>query len=209
MIRPYRKGDKVTLDDQTRKMLNVQSDDEVQVMEGQPVTEARAQKIRRAQEQSLLHEACEFGDMLVKYVGLHDKLNLTQRAWATALGIFNVRAEYPEGSVKFDDLADQGGDDLHLESTSEVSDEAQAEEIRQGLQPLEGESLEEAAKFAETFAKYITMKKHSLGISNPQAAYGLGRAFHNLRLGFPMEEGGAIAFDEWARQAGEYYDRNK
>lgn len=194
------------IDDQTKRFLGVTRDDQVQVMKGQTADEKRLRSMR---EKALLAEACEFGDILVKYIGLHHKLSFHQRAFATALGIFNVRFEYPEGSDKFDDLADQGGDDLHLDTTSEVSDEAQAEEIRRGLRPLEGESLVEAAKFAETFAKYITMKKHSMGISNPQAAYGLGRAFHNLRLGFPMEEGGAIAFDKLALQAGEYFDRNR
>lgn len=206
MLRPYRKEDKVKLDDQTRRMLGVTDDKELQVMEGQTTDTTR---LRTAREKASLREACDFGDVLVEYTVGHTDLSLPQRVWALALGVFNVRFDYPEGTDKFDDLVDQGGDDLHLDKTSEVTDEAAAEEIQQGLIPLKGDDLIEAAKFAETFAKYITMKKHQIGLSNPQAAYGLGRAFHNLRLGFPMEAGGAVAFDEYARQAGEYFDKNR
>jgi len=209
MIRPYKKGDPVQLDEQTRRMLGVKDDADVQVVSGTPAdaahAEQRAQRLRKAQERALLDEACEFGDALISYVAMRSKLPLTHRAWATALSVFNVRAEYPEGSAKFDDLVDQGGSDLRIPATERGA----PDKFLEHTAVLEDESLEEAAEFAETFSKYITMKKHQLGLSNPQAAYGLGRAFHNLRLGFPPEAGGTAVFDARAHQAGEYYDRNK
>ena len=125
------------------------------------------------------------------------------------LALLCQRADYPEGEAKFDELADQGGKDLQYDGPNNTLPEDEAAKVVQNLPPLEDARFEEAAKFAETFSAYISMKKQQLGVSNPQGAYGLGRAFHNLRFGFPKSEGGSAAFDEYAKRAGRYYDENK
>jgi hypothetical protein len=177
--------------------------EEIQVIEGQKITAARREE---QQEKALLQESCDYGNSLVHMTVGHRHLTPEQHAWGFALGVLCVRADYPDGPDRFDDLADQAGRDLSLSAPS-FSDE-KTEKIKKDLHPLVKEEEYEAAKFAEFIAKYITMTKHRAGLSNPQAAYGLGRAFHNLRATFPPDRGGTVAFDEYARHAGMYFDKN-
>lgn len=135
---------------------------------------------------------------MVNYVINHPKLTPAQRAWGFMLGLFCVREEYPEGVSTFDEFIDKGGDDLKLEKTTESA----PDKIDSAL---EGPLFDGAAEFAELFAKYVSKTKRGIGLSNPQAAYGLGRALHNLRSTFPEENGGPVGFDHWASEASAYY----
>jgi hypothetical protein len=124
------------------------------------------------------------------------------------LGILNVRFDYPDGQERFDEISDLAGEDLVLPPPMPFTPEEEVQ-IRRHRRPLEDESFRKAANFAEVFAKYITLTKHSMGLSSQQAAYGIGRAFHNLRQCFPREDGGTVAFDEYARLAGDYFAKNR
>lgn len=197
---------KKELDPTALRFLGVQSMQEVRVIEGQ---QAKEEKLRAQTEKYLLEEACGFGDSLVNYVTAHSKeFPPKQLIWGTVLGTLCLREDYLDGVAKFDELADQGGKDLQLNNKSvEMTEEQHAEVIRKAQ--LAKEEALNAAKFAELYAGYVAMKKRQTSISNIQIAYGLGRAFHNLRLTFPEDEGGRVAFDELARQAGVYFDANK
>ena len=188
------------MDDTVKNFLGVTHEKDIQVIEGQKVND---KKLAQVQDEYLLHEACEYGDALVRYVINHLKLTNEQRAWATSLGMFCLRAEYPEGVDTFDDLMLDGGNDLILEKESEDTEEVRANTKKEALQ--DEEVLEEAGKFAELFAKYTANLKKNLGVSNPQAVYGLGRAWYTLRRAFPEESGGPAGFDYWASQAGDYF----
>jgi hypothetical protein len=192
-----------TLDDTALRFLGNKRE-EIRVMEGQ---EAKATRLEEQRERFLLTESCEYGNSLVLMATGHRHLTPEQLAWGFTLSLLCLRADYPEGSDRFDDLADQAGKDLHLPVTT--YDEETIATIRKTLQPLVKEKEYEAAKFAEVIAKYIEMTKRRGELSNPQAAYGLGRAFHNLRSTFPADKGGTVAFDEYAKHAGMYYDVNK
>lgn len=194
------------LDELERRFLGVKALEEVHILENQ---KANAERQAEAYEHQLVREACEFGDSLVRYIMGHHKLSPIQRAWAVVLGTLNVRVGYPGGGEEFDELADRGGEQLQLESTSEITDEEEKERIARELPQMTQQQYREAAAFAEAFSKYIGMKRNQLGVDRRQTAYGLGRAFHNLRLTFPMEGGGTAAFDELARRAGDYFDRYK
>jgi hypothetical protein len=185
-----------TVDDLAKGFLGVASDREVQVVRGQKADPKRQQALY---EQQLAKEACDFGDLLVNYVGAHTELTPAQRAFGTMLGVLNLRRDYPEGGESFDALADLGGEDLKLSSKSTAGLPAPP-----ALTPT---TQLPGAQFAEAFVRYVTMKKQQYGVSNPQAAYALGRMFHNLRLTFPPEDGGEDGFDLYGRQAGEYFDR--
>lgn len=197
---------KKELDPAALRFLGVQNMADVQIIEGQ---KAKEEKLRAQTEKFLLEEACGFGDSLVHYVAAHNKEYTTkQLIWGTVLGTLCLREDYLDGVDKFDELADQGGKDLQLKvKTPEYTEEQRTEIIRK-VQLTQEEALT-AAKFAELYAGYVAMKKRQTSISNIQIAYGLGRAFHNLRLTFPEDEGGYVAFDELARQAGGYFDANK
>lgn len=185
------------LDETAKNFLGVTDEKDVKELRGQ---KADAQKVADVQKDLLLHEACNFGDALVRYVINHLKLSNEQRAWATTLGILCLRSDYPNGEATFDELSDQGGDDLELETINYDA----FENIQKDA--LADESVfSEAAKFAELFAKYTAQLKNTFGISNPQVCYGIGRAFHNLRLTFPHESGGPAGFDHWASEAGAYF----
>lgn len=180
--------------------------DEIRVIAGQ---KADDKKLLASQERYLIAEACEFGDVLVRYTMAHRKLSFEQRAWGFALALFCIRGDYPEGLSDFDSLVDQGGDDLELSSKNVVTDAERVKSIVDDLLQFSEKALKEAALFSEQVSKYVETKKHQKGLSNPQAVYGLGRAFHNLRLGFPLSEGGTAAFDELTRRASGYYERFK
>lgn len=180
--------------------------DQVRVMAGQ---KADDQKLLASQEKFLMAESCEFGDILVRYTMAHRKLTIEQRAWGFALALFCIRGDYPEGLEDFDGLADQGGDDLELSEKNVVTDTERAKAIADALPQFSETALQEAGVFSEQVSKYVETKKHQMALSNPQAAYGLGRAFHNLRLGFPIAMGGTAAFDELTRRASGYYERFK
>jgi len=189
-----------------RRFLGVKTAEEVHVLENQKANEERQ---AHAYETMLLREACEFGDSLVRYIMGHYKLSAAQRAWAVVLGTLNVRGDYPGGTEEFDELADRGGEQLQLDNVNIVDDDEEKQRIVQELPQFTQEQYREAAAFAEAFSRYIGMKRNQLGTDRKQTAYGLGRAFHNLRLTFPMEGGGTAAFDELARRAGDYFDRYK
>lgn len=194
------------LDPSALQFLGVQSIRDVQVMEGQ---KAKEEKLRAQTEKFLLEEACGFGDSLVHYVAAHSKeYTLKQLIWGMVLGTLCLREDYLEGVDKFDELADQGGKDLKLETNVPEHTEEQCAKIVHAAQLTKEETLN-AAKFAELYAGYVAMKKRQTSISNIQIAYGLGRAFHNLRVTFPEDEGGRVAFDELAKQAGGYFAANK
>ena len=183
------------LDNVARKFLGVTDPSKVKVVKGQT---ANAEKQRKLYEQQLMHEACEFGDTLVGYVGAHEKLTLGQRVVSVTLALLNLRRDFPDGVQRFDEYVDLGGDDLKLEPVP-PSDKPQGVLASADFLP--------AAKFAETLVGYVIMTKHQLGLSNPQGAYGLGRMFHTLRGHFPTANGGPLQFDALAAQAGEYFNR--
>lgn len=169
---------------------------DVQVHQGQTADKT---KLERMREQYLIQEAAEFGDIITNYIANHPRIDPTQRAFGLTLSILNLRHAYPAGTDLFDDLADQGGKDLQISATP-VPDAANAPATR-----LSDAAEETAAQFSELLTKYVTMKKNQLGTSNYQTAYGLGRAFHNLRSLYPS---GPEVFDTYAAQAGEYFARN-
>lgn len=183
---------------------------EAVIVEGQKADEKKQLEMAARQ---LLFEACDYGDVLVKYVAMHGRLSPAQAAWGFALALLNVRSEYPEGGDAFDDLAEQARQDLELAVTTEVTDperiaRTQADAEREA-QEWTHEEFTEAATFAENMAEYFGKKKRQQDIDNKQAAYGLGRAFHNLRLTFPADHGGSAAFDVYAKRAGVYLAENK
>lgn len=197
---------KKELDPAALRFLGVQSMQDVQIIEGQ---KAKQEKLQAQTEKFLLEEACGFGDSLVHYTTAHSKeYSPAQLIWGTVLATLCLRDDYLDGVEKFDELADQGGKDLQLNVQYVEPTEEQRTEIIRKVQ-LAGDEALNAAKFAELYAGYVAMKKRQTSISNIQIAYGLGRAFHNLRLTFPEDEGGRIGFDELARQAGAYFDANK
>lgn len=197
---------KKELDPAALRFLGVQSMQDVRVIEGQ---QAKEERLQAQTEKFLLDEACGFGDSLVHYVTAHNKeFTPKQLIWGTVLGTLCLREDYLEGVAKFDELADQGGKDLQLKTKPLECTEEQRTEIIRKAKLAQDETLT-AAKFAELYAGYVAMKKRQTSISNIQIAYGLGRAFYNLRMTFPEDEGGPVAFDELARQAGGYFDANK
>ena len=191
-----------TMDDLAKNFLGVSKSSDVKVVSGQKANTERQQALY---EQELAHEACEFGDVLVNYVGSHVDVPLAHRAFGVALGVLNLRSEYPGGGEQFDELADLGGEDLQIEAKKKAPVTAAVSSAK--VTPLTEEVVLAAAPFAEIFVRFVTMKKHQLGLGNPQTAYALGRTFHNLRACFPPEDGGPAAFDQYAQQAGEYFNR--
>ena len=185
-----------TLDDVAKGFLGTSDPKKLHVSRNQ---KANPETQRRLYEQEIMHEACAYGDAVILYVGGMPNLTMPQRAFGVALGIFNLRRDYPEGVKAFDDLVDLGGADLKLPAT-EVTPLPPTQEWK-----FDSDALEHAAKFAEAFIKYATMKKKQMNITNLQGAYGLGRMFHTLRQNFPVTEGGPAAFDYCARYAGVYF----
>jgi hypothetical protein len=176
----------------------------VTVMPGQ---KADAKKQAAIHEKFLFSEACRFGDDMVRYVMAHHKLSEAQRIWGFVLTVFCLRGDYPDGTEDFDELADQGGEDLELAKKNIVEEPERIKDIAARLREFTDAELQEAATFAERTNAYIEATKQRDGISNPQAAYALGRAFHNMRFGFPLEKGGTAAFDEFVRRASAYFER--
>lgn len=177
-----------------------------EVHEGQ---QADANKQREGWERILLIEACEYGDDLVRYVAMHQKLSPMEMAWGFCLGLYCARAEYPNGGEEFDDLGIQAAQDLVLSEMTLITDEDEIVRIQTELPQLDDKQQKEAALFSEDLQEFLKKKKHQVGISNKQGAYGLGRAFHNLRRTYPVDRGGSAAFDEFARRAGRYFVDNK
>jgi len=209
MLRPYNQSkEQPKIDDVTKRLLGVKDSAQIHVMEGQT---ADADKLRAANEQYLLQEACRFADILVHYIGDRSMYTMGQRAFALNLSIQCLRFEYPERGDKFDEIADQGGEDVvdTAPTTNMAAVDAAADAVEQGLRDTKSEVFIKAAKFAETLTNYVTMKKDQLGISNVQCAYALGRLFHTMRTQFPADAGGVTTFDEYAQIAGRYFERNK
>lgn len=198
---------KKELDPTALRFLGVQNMQDVRIMEGQ---KGQAEKVQVQTEKYLLEEACGLGDSLVRYVTAHTKdYTLPQLIWGTVLGTLCLREDYLDGTNKFDELADQGGQDLKLDAKppAYLTEEQCAKIIR--TIRLTDAAMLVAAKFAELYAGYVAMKKRQTSIANVQIAYALGRSFHNLRMTFPETEGGRVAFDELAHQAGVYFAANK
>ena len=166
--------------------------DDVKVMPGQV---ADQKKLAKQQHQELIREACTFGDEVTAYITLHKDHALPVLAYATCLSVLALRTEYPDGYERFDEWAQRGGNDLVLE----VKDATISEPYE-----LSTKDMQEGVVLAKTFAKEITRTHNRLNANNAQAAYGLGRAFQNLRLTFPPEFGGVEAFDKYAQEAGQY-----
>ena len=197
---------KKDIDPTALRFLGAKNAQEVQIIEGQ---KANAERLQAQTEKFLLEEACDLGDSLVRYVTAHSNEYTPQHLiFGMVLGTFCLREDYLDGKEKFDEIADQGGKDLKLEVQGEDLTEERIKQIIKNVQ-LSPEAVQLGAQFAELYAGYVAMKKRQTSISNIQIAYGLGRAFHNLRLTFPEDEGGRLAFDELAKQAGAYFDANK
>jgi len=196
---------KIPTDPMAQKFLGPDPD-KIRVMAGQRANEQRR---LAAHEQYLFAEACEYGDDLIRYVMGHHRLQDVQRVWGFALVVFCLRRDYPEGVTDFDELFDKGGDDLELHKKNIVKDPERIKGITAELAPFTAEEQEAAAAFAEHMSKYIEATKHRGGLSNAQAAYALGRAFHNMRFGFPLERGGTAAFDACVTRATAYFERYK
>ncbi|MGD9209240.1 MAG: hypothetical protein PVI90_00615 [Desulfobacteraceae bacterium] len=180
--------------------------EKVQRIDGQ---KANAEKQKAMQEHFLMDEACRFGDTLIRYVVAHRKLSTAQRTWGFGLALFCLRGDYPEGIEDFDDLIDIGGASLTLKESKESA--VTRETSTSASTCLHTSTFNEteqhaAAQLAENISKYIERQKQQKGLSNSQAAYGIGRAFHSLRTGYPPEEGGVTAFDEIISYASEYYE---
>lgn len=203
---PLRSRPPVTgMDDQARRFLgNVE--DEVVQRQGQ---KADDDKLRTSQERMLLAEACQYGDDLVRYVAMHRDLSPEEAAWGFCLGLYCARDAYPDGDEAFDDIAEQAGKDLTLAETTIITDPDRVVQIQTELLEFEDKAFKLAAAFAEDFASFLDRKKRQLSIGNKQGAYGLGRAFHNLRQTFPMDRGGSATFDELARRSGIYFADNQ
>lgn len=193
------------LDATAKRFLQI-GQDTPEIHEGQ---QADADKQREGWERLLLSEAGEYGDDLVRYVAMHRQLEHAELAWGFCLGLYCARIEYPNGGEEFDDLGEQAANDLVLAETTLVRDPEKAEKIQMEVPQFSDTRLKEAAVFSENFQEFLKKKKHQIGISNKQGAYGLGRAFHNLRRTFPADKGGSAAFDELARRAGQYFAKNK
>lgn len=176
-----------------------------------PGQKADPQKVGAMQEKYLMADACRFGDILVRYVVAHHKLSFEQRVWGFTLALFCIRGDYPDGTEDFDVIADAGGYDLTLSDKNKnvITDEEQAAQFALELPVFDPSAQHNAAQFAEQVTRYIEMKKQQQGVSNTQAAYGLGRAFHNLRLEYPRDKGGTAVFDELARRAHSYYVQHR
>jgi len=192
-----------TMDDLAKSFLGIGKGTNAKVVPGQTANPERQQALY---EQELAHEACDFGDVLVNYVGSHVDVPVAHRAFGVALGVLNLRSEYPNGGEQFDELADLGGEDLQVETKKKAPVVAPVGAAAVTAR-LDEASILAAAPFAGVFVRYVTMKKHQLGLSNPQTSYALGRTFHNLRVCFPPEDGGPATFDQYAKQAGEYFNR--
>ena len=176
------------------------------VHEGQ---RADGERLAEQHERLLLSEACAYGDDMVRYVAMHKDLSPEEGAWGFCLGLYCARDAFPAGGDAFDDIAEQARKDLTLPITTEVTDEDAVARIQTELGEFTDEQFSRAAAFAENVASFLDRKKRQVGIGNKQGAYGLGRAFHNLRLTFPSDKGGSAAFDELARRAGIYFTDNK
>ena len=202
-IRSSKPDDK--LDETAQRFLQI-GQNAPEIHEGQ---KADADKQREGWERMLLSEACEYGDDLVRYIAMHKQLDPAQITWGFCLGLYCARAEYPNGGEEFDDLGEQAAKDLVLSETTVIEDAQEIERIQTELPQFTEKAQHEAAVFSENFQEFLKKKKHQVGISNKQGAYGLGRAFHNLRRTYPASHGGSAAFDELARRAGRYFVDNK
>lgn len=194
------------LDATALRFLNTQDMTEVHVMQGQKADHERQARIY---QQTLKHEACRFGDGLIFYLVGHRELSPQQHVWAFVLGVLNVRDSFPEGTELFDDYADWGGHELHLDVKVQPPKTKDPDTEKTVAFPFDDEPHQAACKLAERIATYIGMKKHAVNLTNEQTAYGIGRAFHNLRSTYPQDLGGVHSFDAYAAAAGEYFDTYK
>ena len=202
---PIRSKKTGALDNTAKQFLQI-GGNAPEVHEGQKADEG---KLKEGWERALFAEACAYGDDLVRYTAAHYKLTPEEIARAFCLGLYCARDAYPNGAEEFDDLGDQAAKDLILTHTTVVTDEEEIARIQTELPEFPEDRFQEAALFSENFQEFLKSKKIQTGISNRQGAYGLNRAFHNLRKTFPAKSGGSAAFDELARRAGMYFVKNK
>jgi hypothetical protein len=202
---PIRSRKTDPLDDTSKRFLQI-GQNAPEIHAGQKIDD---DKLKGGWERALFAEACDYGDDLVVYTTAHHKLSPEEIVWGFCLGLYCARGVYPNGAEEFDDLGDQAAKDLVLSATTIVTDEEEIARIQTALPEFPEERFREAAVFSENFQEFLKNKKIQTGISNRQGAYGLGRAFHNLRRTFPVDRGGSAAFDELARRAGVYFVKNK
>lgn len=203
MLRPYNAGKVATvptLDLTAKSFLGVDNLDEIREIEAHT---SKEEDVAKAREQLLLNEACRYGDSLVAYITGHTDLKPWQLIYGTALGIFNLRYEFPDGEEKFDEIAATAAEDSQAQRPpSQGSESSVAVAANFEFEP---EAYRPAKKFAELFVKHTSVLKNSMGVSNAQVAFGIGRAFYILRDKFPPEEGGTALVDRLAAEAGRYF----
>ena len=146
----------------------------------------------------LQDEAVELGDSFVQWVAAHKTIPIHARAWGFVLGTFCTRAEYPGGVAAFDSIVAAAGEDLDL---------PRKEFDPPNIPEWTTEAMHHATQFAELSAGYVSLVRRQRSISDQQAAYGIGRAWHNLRETFP--QGGPVGFDVLAREAADYFAQHK
>jgi hypothetical protein len=170
--------------------------DDAQVHQGghvDPVAQAEAH------QDYILEEASTFGNNFVQWIAAHKTVPIHVRAWGFVLGIFCIRAEYPAGAIEFDRIVAQAGEDLDLPGKSHANDDP--------LPPWTEITMRQATNFAELTSGYVALHRRQTDVHDDQAAYGIGRAWHNLRTTFPF--GGPEAFDTVAAHAVRYYEHEK
>lgn len=175
--------------------------------EGQKMDQDRA---AAARERYFMQEACDYGDEIVKFASMRlVKYKPREISWGLALGTYCVRRDYPGDREEFDNIIERAGNELKLDATGLIKDPQEIERIQQSLTVFSADEEAKALEFARVYLQYIERTRKSSGISEGQTIYGIGRAFNNLRLTYPKEEGGTAAFDTYARRAGVYYQANK
>ena len=175
--------------------------------EGQKMDQERAVAAR---ERYFMQEACDYGDEIVKFASMRlVKYSPREISWGLALGTYCVRRDYPGDRNEFDNIIERAGNELKLEASGLITDPQEIERIQQSVDVFTEEVEARALEFARVYLQYIDRTRKSSGISEGQTIYGIGRAFHNLRLTYPKEHGGTAAFDTYARRAGTYYQTHK
>lgn len=199
----------LTLDPTARAFLGTHRDGAVEIVQraGQKV---KVEAVLDAEGRWRHEEACDFGNSLVQYVAMHEDLSVPQRVWGFSLASMCLREDYPDGTEVFDTLYESAEADLDLPGhplTAFDEDERLTRVAK--VEPMDEATLRAAAQFSEKVYAYIMKKRLGLGLHYTQAAYAIGRAFHNLRRTFPDALGGHPAFDEYVSDAGKYFANNK
>jgi len=180
--------------DSTARAFLKQGGEKITTMPGQT---ADLNRVEQQRQRVLIREACAHGDELIIYITGHRVSHtLPVMAWATSAFVLALRLEYPDGEKRFDEWSQRGGAELEVPPVSLSKPGA--------IHKLTPDEVFSAVELAKLCAKYASQILKRSGINNAQAAYGLGRAFQNLRLTFPQIYGGVLAFDQYAKEAGQY-----